>query len=79
MKYKEQEVNEWVLAIKVYSLVRHARRVAGLTQKELADRCGIAQEAVARLESAKHTSSLPTLIKVATALGKRVEIRFKKL
>jgi predicted transcriptional regulator len=56
-----------------------ARREAGLSQAEIAFRMKTKAPAVARLESAlasgKHSPSLSTLRKYATALGKRLEIR----
>lgn len=55
-----------------------ARREAGLTQAQVAERMGTKAPAVARLESAlasgKHSPSLDTLRKYACALGKRLEI-----
>jgi predicted transcriptional regulator len=57
-----------------------ARREAGLTQAEVAERMGTRAPAVARLENAlvtgKPSPSLSTLRKYAAALGKRLEIRF---
>jgi DNA-binding XRE family transcriptional regulator len=57
-----------------------ARRAAGLTQAQVAERMGTKAPAVARLESAlasgKHSPSLATLRKYAAALGKRVELHF---
>lgn len=55
-----------------------ARRAAGLTQSQVAERMGTKALAIARLESAlasgKHSPSLSTLRKYAAALGKRVEV-----
>jgi predicted transcriptional regulator len=57
-----------------------ARKEAGLTQAEVAARMGTKAPAVARLENALITGSpspsLATLQKYASALGKRLEIRF---
>ena len=55
-----------------------ARRAAGLSQSQVAERMGTKAPAIARLESAlasgKHSPSLSTLRKYAAALGKRVEV-----
>lgn len=55
-----------------------ARREAGLTQAEVAQRMGTTNSAVSRLEasllSLKHTPSLATLRKYAAACGKKLEI-----
>ncbi|QFY43029.1 helix-turn-helix transcriptional regulator [Candidatus Methylospira mobilis] len=57
-----------------------ARREAGLTQAQVAERMGTKAPAVARLESSlasgKHSPSIDTLRKYAAALGKRLEVRF---
>lgn len=56
-----------------------ARREAGLTQAQVAERMGTKAPAIARLENALITGSpspsLATLRKYAAALGKRLEIR----
>jgi DNA-binding XRE family transcriptional regulator len=56
-----------------------ARRRAGLTQEQVAERMGVKQSALARLESSltshKHAPSLATLRKYAAALGCKIEIR----
>jgi len=57
-----------------------ARRLAGLSQKEIAQRMGTKQTAIARLESssgkAKHSPSLATLHRYAKAIGCRLDIKF---
>jgi transcriptional regulator with XRE-family HTH domain len=54
-----------------------ARAEAGLTQAELAARIGTTQSAVARLEapSGKHSPSIATLRRYASALGYKVQVR----
>jgi transcriptional regulator with XRE-family HTH domain len=55
-----------------------ARIKAGLTQKQLADRAGMQQSAIARLEDTDYDGhSLKSLERVAFALGMRIEIHFK--
>jgi transcriptional regulator with XRE-family HTH domain len=58
-----------------------ARAATGLTQADVAERIGTTQSAVARLESAgaKHSPSIATLHRYATALGYRLQVRFVKV
>lgn len=67
----------WYIGIAVYGMVNHWRKVKGLTQKELADKVGTQQSAIARLESGKDIPSLTFLMRVAEALDKTLELRFK--
>ncbi len=57
-----------------------ARAASGLTQAEVASRIGTTQSAVARLESGagKHSPSIATLQRYATALGYKLHLRFVK-
>jgi transcriptional regulator with XRE-family HTH domain len=57
-----------------------ARSAAGLTQADVAARIGTTQSAVARLESAigKHSPSIATLQRYASALGYRLQVRLVK-
>ncbi|SAK40813.1 XRE family transcriptional regulator [Caballeronia hypogeia] len=60
--------------------VLRARKEAGLTQAQIAERMGTTASAIARLEgslaSAKHSPRLETLHKYAAACGKRLRIAF---
>jgi transcriptional regulator with XRE-family HTH domain len=60
-----------------------ARTKAGLTQAEVAERMGTKTPAVARLEAGggnkKHSPSIATLQKYATAVGCRLEIKLVPL
>jgi len=57
-----------------------ARTAAGLTQAEVAARIGTTQSAVARLESAdaRHSPSIATLQRYASALGCKLQVRLVK-
>ncbi len=47
----------------------------GMTQSELAERCGLKQSAIARMESLQAIPRLDTIIKAASGLGKSFEIK----
>lgn len=55
-------------------LIREARRRAGLTQAELADRTGTTQSAVARWERGGSRPDLDTVVRVVRACGLDVEV-----
>lgn len=50
------------------------RRAKGMTQRDLAKAADLTQPAIARLESKAATPQLDTLLKVAAALGYRLEL-----
>lgn len=52
-----------------------ARKKAGLTQKELADRIGTDKGYISRLERGLITPSVSTLYRIASAMGLTVELR----
>ena len=52
----------------------NARKTAGLTQKQLAERTGIAQADISRLENG--IPSLKTLQRLAKGMGMRMQIQF---
>ena len=60
---------------KVGVLLRHARETAGLTQEELARRLHTQKTAISRIENHAEDIKLSTLKRVASALGKRLEVR----
>lgn len=64
-----EEHNKLTVAVEVFK----AREAAGITQQELADKAGIPQTTVARIERGTNTS-IETLTKIASALGKEVHL-----
>src|SRR4051812_44732953 len=50
-------------------LVREARKRAGLTQQQLADRAGVSQPAIARLESARTSPSFEQVQRLVRLCG----------
>ena len=70
-------IAEETVNVRVARLIHEARTTANLTQQELADLIHSKQPVVARLEDADYEGhSLSMLDRIATALGKRVEISF---
>ncbi|TVS08565.1 MAG: helix-turn-helix domain-containing protein [Phycisphaerales bacterium] len=58
-------------------LIHDARTAAGLTHKELAERIGSDQSVISRLEDADYEGHTLTMLRrIATALGKKLDIRF---
>ena len=51
-----------------------AREQKGLSQRELAELCGVKQPAIARLESMKTTPQIDTLFKILNPLGYTISI-----
>lgn len=63
-----------------YELIKQIiteRSNQNLTQKELAERIGIKQSHISRLESGRYNPSLEFLQKIAKGLGKDLHIEFK--
>ncbi len=60
---------------KIGVVLKQAREKAGLTQEELAQRLKTKKTAISRIENHAEDIKLSTLEKVATALGKRLEVK----
>ena len=71
---KEYDALEVEYAIKQVML--DARKASGLTQKELADRTGIAQGDISKLENGTANPSLKTLKRLAAGMGMKIKIEF---
>ena len=71
-----RRIEQATVSSHVASLIYEARERARLTQGELARLVGTTQSAIARLESADYQGhSLSMLVRIASALGARVEVR----
>ena len=53
-----------------------ARQTTGLTQNELAERSGITQGDISKLEHGKLNPSIKILQRLASAMGKQLKIEF---
>jgi transcriptional regulator with XRE-family HTH domain len=61
--------------MKAGSLVREARRRAGLTQAELATRAGTTQSSIARLESGRTEPSMRRVQQILRECGVELKVR----
>ena len=78
-KKTRRGVAECSLHVDVAQLVYDARNAAGWTQKQLADRVGMKQSVISRVEDSDyHRHSLSMLQRIAFELGLEVKVRFRK-
>jgi DNA-binding XRE family transcriptional regulator len=60
---------------KIIEEIIMVRRKKNLTQKDLAELIGTKQSNISRLESGNYNPSLDFLQKIASAMGKKLEVR----
>lgn len=84
-KYLKEQIKnptfkkEWDKSEMEYQLIMmvlKARSEQKLTQSELAQRTGIRQSNISRIEKGQAMPSIATLCKIAHGLGKKLEIKF---
>ena len=71
------EMEEYDIDAEVRDLVISARGAANLTQKQLAQRSGVSQANISKIENGNYQPSLSTLKRIAGALGKRLVVSFE--
>ena len=72
-----REMEEYDIDAEVRDLVISARNAADLTQKQLAQRSGVSQANISKIENGNYHPSLSTLKRIAGALGKRLVVSFE--
>lgn len=60
--------------IRIGRRIEDLRKQAGLSQRDLAARCGIAQSTIYRIEAGKFAVRLDLLENIANALGRTVDL-----
>ena len=70
---KELDVEEYT-RYRIGMKITAIRKAAGMTQLQLAERCGMAQPNIARIENGTYATSIDVLSRIAEALGKRIEL-----
>lgn len=73
-KVFQQAYKEETARIKLAKQIRELRTTSGLTQRVVAQRAGMPQSVIARVEGGEHGLSLETLSKIATVFGKKVQL-----
>ena len=71
------KMEEYDIDAEVRDLVISARSAANLTQKQLAQRSGVSQANISKIENGNYQPSLSTLKRIAGALGKRLVVSFE--
>ena len=70
---KELDIEEYT-RYRIGMKITAIRKAAGLTQLQLAEKCGMAQPNIARIENGTYATSIDVLSRIAEALGKRIEL-----
>ncbi len=70
-----EKYDEGYEQFKVGIMLKQAREAAGLTQEELARRLNTKKTAISRIENHAEDIKLSTLERVASALGRRLEVK----
>ena len=70
----EQEKQEILQMAQLVARIIERRQALGLTQKQLAERAGLKQAAVARLESATTIPRVDTLLRVSHSLNMKLSL-----
>ena len=80
---KDPEVrSEWDALEPEFAIIQamiDARKNAGLTQKQLSERTGIAQADISKMENGSANPSLKTLKRLATAMNTTLKVEFVPL
>ena len=59
--------------LRIGQRIAELRKEQNLTQTQLAERCGLQQAHIARIETGRYSVGLDTLTQIATALGRTVD------
>lgn len=59
--------------LRIGQRIAELRKEQGMTQTQLAERCGLQQAHIARIETGRYSVGLDTLTQIATALGRTVD------
>ena len=69
-----EDDEEISINVRIGNRIQELRKEAGMTQTQLAEKCGMAQPNIARIEAGTYATSIDVLSRIAEALGKRIEL-----
>jgi len=72
----EPIVTDYDIETELRELIVTTRTQLGITQKQLADKSGVSQANISKIENGSYRPSLPILKRIADGLGKRLVIEF---
>lgn len=74
-----KDIEETEEISEIITAMINQRNAMGLSQRDLAAKCGIPQSSVARIESLKITPKLDTLLKILQQLELKITVTPKKM
>ena len=69
-------IEDYDIYAEICQLVVYFRNAMEITQKQLADKSGVSQSNISKIENGTYRPSIATLKRIADALGKRLVIDF---
>ena len=72
----EPTVEDYDIHAELCQLIVDTRNSANVTQKQLAEKSGVSQSNISKIENGSHRPSIATVKRIADSLGKRLVIDF---
>ena len=69
-------IMDYDIEAEVCELIVRTRTQLGITQKQLAERSGVSQANISKIENGSYRPSIPIIKRIADGLGKRLIIEF---
>lgn len=73
---EETDIQSYDVNAEVSELIISERTSLGMTQKQLAEKSGVSQANISKMENGSYLPSVPILKRISEALGKRLIIDF---
>jgi DNA-binding XRE family transcriptional regulator len=70
----KQLSDEFIRRYHLLIVIKQARKALGLSQQQLADKANLPRTTITKIESGTYNPTINTLINIATAIDKKLEI-----